>query len=132
MKYFLTNILFFSVSFSVLLAQNPLPYKPNNQPNADLRFDQWNPNFHSTFNRTNNPDEAKRFTTIGWPGQQFIIDNVKVKENSELFLLGYESPLEWRQSGKQVEIQIPDALMDISTRPWKLAYAFRIQGVRVD
>jgi alpha-L-fucosidase len=67
--------------------------------------------------------------SLGWPGRELNLHHVTPVTGSEVFLLGYERPLEWSFDATDgLTITLPDSLQDESSRPCKYAYAFRIDG----
>jgi hypothetical protein len=57
---------------------------------------------------------------------------VEPKRGSKIFMLGWDTPLEWKYSygtfsgATNLEIMIPPELQDESKRPCKLAWSFKI------
>jgi alpha-L-fucosidase len=71
--------------------------------------------------------------SLGWPGRELNLHHVTPVTGSEVFLLGYERPLEWSFDATEgLTINLPDALQTESSRPCKYAYAFRIDGEPMD
>lgn len=66
-----------------------------------------------------------------WPGSTLNIKYVQPNTDSEVYLLGYDLPLEWTDRGeKGTIIQIPDELQNEENRSCKFAWVFKIQGKR--
>jgi alpha-L-fucosidase len=64
----------------------------------------------------------------GWPGGRLMVKNVKVTEGSVIRLLGYEEPLPWVSTGRDIIILLPRELQAEENRPCKQAYAFKLYG----
>jgi len=66
----------------------------------------------------------------GWPGQLLKLKTVEPKQGSEIYMLGYAKPLEWKYSkATGLEISIPADLQDESKRPCKMAWSFKIAAL---
>jgi len=66
----------------------------------------------------------------GWPGQLLKLKTVEPKQGSEIYMLGYAKPLEWKYSKAiGLEISIPADLQDESKRPCKMAWSFKIAAL---
>lgn len=64
-----------------------------------------------------------------WPGSTLNIKYVQPNTDSEVYLLGYDFPLEWTDMGeKGTIIQIPDELQNEENRPCQFAWVFKMQG----
>jgi len=63
--------------------------------------------------------------SIGWPGQTLIIDSVRAVHGSMVFMLGVETPLDWRQDGRGLVIDIPPAVAE--KKACEHAYVFKIR-----
>jgi alpha-L-fucosidase len=68
----------------------------------------------------------------GWPGSELIIERVKADRGSDIFMLGYTGPMNWRNSKVGLKITIPGYLQDPSNRPGEQAWSFRIKGEMED
>ena len=62
-----------------------------------------------------------------WPGERLELMHVSPKEGSEIFLKGFEIPLNWNIEGDVTIIEIPEILNDIANRPCDYAWSFRIE-----
>jgi alpha-L-fucosidase len=63
-----------------------------------------------------------------WPGKVLNIKTVKPAANSKIYLLGYGEPLLWSYDENEgLKIDMPDYLQDVSNRPCKTAYSFKIE-----
>ena len=66
--------------------------------------------------------------SLAWPGTSLKLRAVEPEPNSEIYLLGYDTPLAWTHTDADgLTITIPDALQDEANRPSKYAYAFKIR-----
>jgi alpha-L-fucosidase len=63
--------------------------------------------------------------TIGWPGREFTTNSVRAVQGSKVFMLGVENPLDWRQDGHALVIEIPQSTAE--NKPCQHAYVFKIQ-----
>ena len=79
--------------------------------------------------------------SLGWPGDELVLNRVVPMEGSEIHMLGYEEPLEWSfegdadeagageaGAGGRLTITLPEVLQAEAGRPSKYAYAFKIRG----
>ena len=84
-------------------------------------------------------DAYVRYTSTGgdfifvvaleWPGTQLALQYVEPDENSEIYLLGYDEPLDWSTNDlADVVITLPEVLQDEGARPNPYAYVFKIRG----
>lgn len=62
-----------------------------------------------------------------WPGTELIVPSVSPKKDSQVYLLGYETPLSWTLVESGIKIEIPDELQLSKNRPCDFSWAFRIQ-----
>ncbi len=60
-----------------------------------------------------------------WPGRQLSVQSVQAVSGSQIFMLGVRQPLEWRQRGETLVVDIPPEVAE--HRPCKQAFAFKIQ-----
>jgi len=68
--------------------------------------------------------------SLGWPGQLLKLKTVEPKQSSEIYLLGWTKPLEWKYNKVTgLEISLPAELQDDSKRPCKMAWSFRIAAL---
>ena len=69
-----------------------------------------------------------RRRSLPWPAGNLTLQSVQPEPGSEIFLLGYDTPLAWTyDEAAGLTINIPDALQDEANRPSKHAYAFKIK-----
>lgn len=64
----------------------------------------------------------------GWPGLKLLLKSVEPLHGSEIYMLGYKKPLNWsydKVSG--LEISLPAELQDMTKRPCKFAWSFKIE-----
>jgi alpha-L-fucosidase len=66
--------------------------------------------------------------TEGWPGESLFVDYVMAKHGSDVYLLGYDQPLDWKQTEKGIVIKLPEEMQNEEHRPCKQAFAFKIIG----
>jgi hypothetical protein len=70
---------------------------------------------------------------VRWPGRHLTLRRVEPESGSEIYLLGYDRPLEWSyDAAVGLTITLPDVLQDAGARPGTYAYAFRISGSPVE
>jgi alpha-L-fucosidase len=71
--------------------------------------------------------------SLGWPGDELALTRVRPEEGSEIYLLGYDQPMEWSfeagaaGAGGRLTIALPVALQDEDSRPCDHAWVFKIQ-----
>ena len=63
--------------------------------------------------------------SVGWPGREFTTRSVRAAQGSEVFMLGFERPLNWHQDEGALVVEIPQSVAD--NKPCQYAYAFKIQ-----
>jgi alpha-L-fucosidase len=67
-----------------------------------------------------------------WPGPVLKLLTVEPRQGSQIHMLGWRGPLEWRynygsySAANYLEIFLPPELQDESTRPCKMAWTFKI------
>jgi alpha-L-fucosidase len=77
---------------------------------------------------TRNKDNSRVYAFVEkWPGKEFLMPSVTPKKGSKLFLLGYDTPLEWSQTKEGVKVIIPDELQLPENRPCEHAWGFKIE-----
>ena len=78
-----------------------------------------------------NKDGSEVFAVAtAWPESELSFAKVDPVEGSEIFMLGYDQPLEWTVGDDgYTRIQIPDKLQDPENRPCDHAWTFRIKPV---
>ena len=65
--------------------------------------------------------------SLVWPGREFSLNHIQPEVDSEIHLLGYEQPLPWSyDSSDGLTITLPESLQNVTERPSRYAYAFRI------
>jgi alpha-L-fucosidase len=65
---------------------------------------------------------------LEWPGEELKINSFKAKENSKLYLLGYDKPLQWHNDLQEgLIIEIPKELQNEKNRPCGYAYVFNFE-----
>lgn len=67
--------------------------------------------------------------TVGWPGAQLVIHNIKVPANAEASLLGLPDNLKYEVKGKDLIIQVP--VLNGDQIPCLYAYSFKITGAEL-
>jgi len=67
--------------------------------------------------------------TVGWPGQSFATKSVRAVQASRVFMLGVEKPLDWRQDGRPLVIEISQSVAE--KKPCQHAYVFKIRNESV-
>jgi hypothetical protein len=78
------------------------------------------------FTRTKDQSRVYAFTEI-WPSNELQIPSVTPKKGSKIFMLGYDTPLQWSQTKDGIQVIIPDTLQTPGNRPCKYAWGFRIE-----
>ena len=64
-----------------------------------------------------------------WPGKSLQIKYIQPIQDSKIYMLGIDQPLEWTQDAeKGVIIQIPEELQIEENRPCRYAWVFKIEG----
>jgi alpha-L-fucosidase len=65
--------------------------------------------------------------STAWPGPELVLQKVTAREGAEITLLGYASPLSWRNDpAKGLVISIPENLQPEDARPCLHAWGFKI------
>lgn len=68
-------------------------------------------------------------TSLGWPGDTLRLRSIRARPGSAIHMLGYRPALAWHADPEGATvIDLPAALQEVSKRPCKQAYAFRITG----
>jgi len=62
---------------------------------------------------------------LKWPGNQFAVRSVKAVKGSAVHMLGVQSPLQWKQQGDFLVVDIPSEIAE--HKPCRQEYAFRFQ-----
>ncbi|MGA8594841.1 MAG: alpha-L-fucosidase [Bryobacteraceae bacterium] len=95
------------------------------RPRADAL---WREGDNVRFSRTKDNRFIYVFA-LNWPGQELAISTVRPKSGSQVRMLGFAQPLEWREDGNRgLVINLPSTLQDPTKRPCELAWAFQIEG----
>jgi len=87
---------------------------------------------------THTGNEYVYAVSLGWPGNQLTLHHVEPEAGSEIYLLGYDQPLDWSldpsggDASAALTITLPVALQEEASRPCKYAYSFKIQGGPVE
>ncbi len=68
--------------------------------------------------------------SLSWPGEKLVLQTVKPKKGSKIFMLGVKKHLKWTYNDNQLTIQLPDALQNSSNRSSNFAWAFKIEGTQ--
>lgn len=63
--------------------------------------------------------------SLKWPGREFVVRSLRPAAGSQVLMLGVTRPLEWRQQGETLVINIPSEVAE--HKPCKQAYSFKIQ-----
>jgi alpha-L-fucosidase len=89
--------------------------------------DSWKQGENIRFTRSK--DEKTVFAhCFEWPQNSLILESVKPKAGSEIYLLGAENPLDWKiNSEGKLEITTPENISDQIPEDLKLAYSFKIE-----
>lgn len=61
-----------------------------------------------------------------WPGNTFRSKLLRAKPESKIYMLGFDSPLKWRQNGNELVIRIPEELQNEKKRPCEFAWVFKV------
>ncbi|MGE5608623.1 MAG: alpha-L-fucosidase, partial [Bacillota bacterium] len=67
--------------------------------------------------------------TVGWPGSQLVIHNIKVPANTPITLLGLPGTLQYELKGSDLIVQLPNLTDD--QLPCLYAYSFKIPGAEL-
>ncbi|MDR2859060.1 MAG: alpha-L-fucosidase, partial [Mediterranea sp.] len=65
--------------------------------------------------------------TEKWPGNELVVPSVTPKKGSKVYMLGYNKPLKWTQTGNGLKVAIPDKLQSPENRPCEHAWGFRFE-----
>ena len=81
---------------------------------------------------TRNKENTITYAIIeGWPGEALLVEHVKIKPGSDIYMLGYDKPLKWKKSKQGITINLPVELQNEDNRPCKQAFAFKMTGVQL-
>ena len=67
--------------------------------------------------------------TVGWPGSQLVIHNIKVPENSQITLLGVPEQLKHSVNNTDLTVTLP--VLNGDQLPCLYAYTFKITGAEM-
>jgi alpha-L-fucosidase len=88
----------------------------------------WREGDNLRFSRTKDDRFIYAFA-LDWPGENLAISSVQPKPGSQIRMLGFSDPLQWRQdSTRGLIIDLPSSLQDAPKRPCDYAWAFQIEG----
>ena len=66
---------------------------------------------------------------LKWPGDRIVLASVRARAGSDVFMLGVQATLTWRNDEELgLVIDIPASLQEPARRPCRQAYAFKIEG----
>ena len=89
--------------------------------------DLWKEGEHIRFTRSKDNKTVYAFS-LEWPGDKLILQSVKPKERSEIYLMGNNTPLKWiYDSSKGLVIEFPTELKVKIPKAGQLAYGFKIE-----
>jgi alpha-L-fucosidase len=77
---------------------------------------------------TRKPD-ALYAITVGWPGKEFVLRDVKTSPSTRVSLLGVPGELKFRRDGNRMVITTPDLAPDAA--PCRHAFSFKITGAEL-
>jgi alpha-L-fucosidase len=63
--------------------------------------------------------------SLKWPGNQLALRSVRAIKGSVVSMLGVDRPLQWRQNGDLLVVDIPPQVAE--HKPCRQAYAFKFQ-----
>lgn len=63
--------------------------------------------------------------SLKWPGNKFEVKSVRAVPGSHVYMLGIDKPLQWRQQGESLVIEIPPEVAE--NKPCQQAFAFKIR-----
>ena len=66
----------------------------------------------------------------GWPGESLFVDHIAPQRGTDIYMLGYDQPLNWNKKDEGVLIKLPEVLQKEANRPCRQAYAFKINGAQ--
>ncbi len=67
--------------------------------------------------------------SVGWPGKQLVLRDIKVSDDSTITMLGMPGTLKKSISGNTLTITTPDLAPDAA--PCLYAYTFKITGAKM-
>ncbi|HSH08779.1 MAG TPA: alpha-L-fucosidase [Oceanipulchritudo sp.] len=63
---------------------------------------------------------------LAWPGETLELTQVIPQSGSDIFMLGYDQPLDWSTDGNTLRIAMPALLQEPGARPCDYAWIFKI------
>lgn len=88
--------------------------------------DLWKEEEQIRFTRSKDNNTVYAFS-LEWPGDRLILQSVKPKERSKIYLMGSNTPLKWiYDSPRGLVIELPTELKVEIPKAGQLAYAFII------
>ncbi len=79
------------------------------------------------FTRSKDQKTAYAFSLV-WPGTSLTLRSLQPKAGSQVFLLGYKTPLPWSYAADTgLTIQLPAELQNEVNRPCKFVYSFKFE-----
>jgi alpha-L-fucosidase len=88
--------------------------------------DLWKEDADIRFTRSKDSRFVYAFA-LNWPGGSLTLRSVRAKAGSAIRMLGLEESLKWRQDGRGLSIEIPEAMQNPAARPCGMAWTFRIE-----
>lgn len=64
---------------------------------------------------------------LKWPGEKLLLRSVRPAAESEIRMLGTNTPLRWNPTSAGIEVRMPPGMQDESRRPCHFAWAFQIR-----
>lgn len=86
----------------------------------------WKEGENVRFTRTKN-NKTIYAHCFEWPGQKLILNTVKAKEGSKIFLLGNTTPLKWENDSSKGLIIYTGEAVNIISEKERLAFTFKIE-----
>lgn len=78
---------------------------------------------------TRSKDNTTIYAIVTQPKNNIVkLNTVEASANSDIKLLGYNTPLKWHQNENGLFIEIPEELKDVSNWPCEYALSFKIIG----
>ncbi len=74
-------------------------------------------------------DGSEVFVVVtSWPGTELTFSKVSPADGTQIFMLGYEQPMEWTKNEDGIiKVELPDELQEPDNRPCDYAWTFRIE-----
>jgi alpha-L-fucosidase len=87
----------------------------------------WSEGDHVRFTQTKDGRRVYAYA-LKWPGQRMVLGTVRARPESEIRMLGYPGPLNWRwEPERGTVIELPGVLQDERRRPCRFAFGFRME-----